>query len=65
MLVTAADVDDATAAAELFARLGGQPMNCVKTMYADNKYHNFTLYEWVEKNAEWELNIVRRPKGSP
>ena len=64
VLVTAADVDDATAAAELFARLGGQPMGCVKTMYADNKYPNFTLYEWVEKNAEWDLDIVRRPKGS-
>src|SRR3954454_13618247 len=42
VLVTPPDVDDAAAAAELFARLGGQPMNCVKTMYADNKYHNFT-----------------------
>src|SRR3954468_1497748 len=52
VLVTAADVDDATAAAELFTRLGGQPMGRVKTMYADNKYHNYTLYEWVEKNAE-------------
>src|SRR5947199_5856201 len=64
VLVTAADVDDATAAAEVFARLGGQPMSRVKTMYADSKYHNFTLYEWAEKNAGWELNIVRRPKGS-
>src|SRR3954449_9738396 len=64
VLVTAADVDDATAAAELFARLEGQPMSRVKKMYADSKYHNFTLYEWVEANAEWELDIVRRPKGS-
>jgi putative transposase len=64
VLVTAADVDDATAAAELFARLEGQPMSRVQKMYADSKYHNFTLYEWVEANAEWELDIVRRPKGS-
>jgi len=64
VLVTAADVDDATGAAEVFARLGGQPVSRVKTMYADSKYHNFTLYEWVEENAGWELNIVRRPKGS-
>jgi transposase len=64
VLVTAADVDDATAAAQIFARLEGQPMSRVKVMYADNKYHNFTLYEWVEKNAEWDLEIVRRPKGS-
>jgi putative transposase len=64
VLVTAADVDDATAAAELFARLGGQPMSRVKKMYTDTKYHNFLLYEWVEKNAEWDLDIVRRPKGA-
>jgi putative transposase len=33
-------------------------------MFADNKYHNFALYEWVESNARWELEIVRRPAGS-
>jgi transposase len=64
VLVTAADVDDAKAAAELFTRLGGQPMGRVKRMYADTKYHNFTLYEWVEKNVGRELTIVRRPKGA-
>jgi putative transposase len=64
VLVTAADVDDAAGAAELFTRLEGQPMSHVRTMYADSKYHNFTLYEWVDKNAEWDLDIVRRPKGS-
>src|SRR4051794_842671 len=41
VLVTAADVDDAKAAAELFARLGGQPMGKVRRMFADNKYHNY------------------------
>ncbi len=64
VLVTAADVDDARAATELFARLDGQPMGKVVRMYADNKYHNFKLYEWVEANARWELSIVRRPEGS-
>jgi putative transposase len=64
VLVTAAAVDDAKAAPELFARLAGQPMGKVKRMFADNKYHNFALYEWVESNARWELEIVRRPAGS-
>jgi putative transposase len=63
VLVTAASVDDAAAAPELFARLAGQPMGKVRRMYADNKYHNFRLYEWVEENAGWELSIVRRPEG--
>src|ERR671916_3306888 len=64
VLVTGADVDDARAAAELFARLGGQPMGKVVRMYADGKYHNFDLYEWAEVNARYELTIVRRPAGS-
>ena len=64
VLVTAASIDDAKAAAELFARLDGQPMSHVKRMYADSKYHNFILYEWVETNAAWELDIVQRPKDA-
>ena len=62
--MTAADVDDAKAAAELFGRLEGQPMGKVVRMYGDNKYHNFVLYQWVEDNARWELVIVRRPEGT-
>ena len=64
VLVTAASVDDAAAAQVLFARLDGQPMSKVVRMYADSKYHNFKLYEWVDANADWELSIVRRPEGS-
>ena len=60
---TAADVDDAKAASELFGRLDGQPMSQVGRMFADTKYHNFDLYEWVERHADWELRIVRRPEG--
>jgi transposase len=60
VLVTAARVDDAQAATELFGRLEGQ----VARMYADSKYHNFRLYAWVEENARWDLTIVRRPEGS-
>jgi len=64
VLVTAASVDDAAAAPALFARLEGQPVGKVVRMYADAKYHNFKLYEWVEANAAWELSIVRRPADS-
>src|SRR4029078_1312249 len=42
----------------------GQPLSKVRRVYADSKYHNMKLYEWVEANADWELTIVRRPKGS-
>src|SRR5207253_3604884 len=45
--VTAASVDDAAAAPALFARLEGQPMGKVRRVFADSKYHNYALYEWV------------------
>src|SRR5713101_9924419 len=64
VLVTGAEVDDAKAAADLFGRLEGQPMGKVQCMFADTKYHNFALYEWVEENESWKLSIVRRPDGA-
>lgn len=64
VLVTAASVDDAAAAQKLFPRLAGQPVGKVTRMFADSKYHNYGLYEWVEANASWEVVIVRRPEGS-
>src|SRR3954469_20186242 len=39
VLGTAASVDDARAAQELFPRLQGQPVGKVVRMYADGKYH--------------------------
>ena len=64
VLVTAADVDDATGAAEVFERLEGQPMSKVGRMFADSKYHNHALYEWVQENASWRVVVVRRPEGA-
>lgn len=63
VLVTAANVDDAHAAKMLFERLDGQPTSKIRRVFADSKYHNFTLYEWVEDHARWKLSIVRRPEG--
>src|SRR5881227_3292970 len=64
VLVTAAAVDDAKAAAQLFGRLEGQPMGTVVRRYADAKYHNFALDAWVEDNVAWRLSIIRRPDGA-
>jgi len=63
VLVTAASADDGAVAPQLFARLEGQPVGKVRRVFADSKYHNYALYEWVEENALWELVIVRRPEG--
>ena len=64
VLVTAASVYDGAAASELFARLKGQPIGQVRRMYADGKYHNFALNQWVADHARYKMEIVRRPAGS-
>jgi len=64
VLVTGADVDDAAAAEDLFARLDGQPMSKVTRMFADSKYHNHDLSAWVQDNARWDVVVVRRPAGA-
>jgi transposase len=63
VLVTAASVDDGRAASELFARLDGQPISRVRRMFADSKYHNMALYEWVEAKADYTMTIISRPEG--
>jgi len=63
VLVTAASADDGAVASRLFARLEGQPVGKVRRMFADSKYHNYALYEWVQENAAWKLVIVQRPEG--
>jgi putative transposase len=64
VVVTAADVDDAAAAPEALGQLAGQPLGKVRRVYADTKYHNHALYGWVDDNASYALEVVRRPKGA-
>jgi putative transposase len=64
VLVRAADGDDARVAAERFTRRDRQPMGKVVRRSADGKDQNFSLSEWIEANARWDLSIVRRPERS-
>ena len=64
VVVTGADVDDATAAPEALEQLAGQRLGKVRCVYADTKYHNHALYGCVADNGWYNLQIVRRPKGS-
>jgi transposase len=59
--VTAADVDDAAAAPALLQALAQPPLGHVRRVFADSKYHNFALYEWVNQQERYRLEIVRRP----
>ena len=61
VLVTSAAVDDAEAAKSLLTCVESEAFPRLRTIYADNKYHNYGLYQWVEENADYRLHIVHRP----
>lgn len=62
--VTGANVDDAAAAPEVLKQLADQPLGKVRRVFADSKYHNYALYEWVAHNGWYDLEIVSRPKDA-
>lgn len=65
-LVTAANVDDGTAAPQVVGKLTCEAMPRLKTIFADNKYHNHKFYAFLreERGGRWRLEISSRPAGS-
>jgi putative transposase len=61
VLVTSAAVDDAAAAKDVMAMVDSEGFPRLRTIYGDNKYHNYELYEWMDDNVDYRLHIVRRP----
>jgi putative transposase len=66
VVVTAASVDDAAAAKEVFEQLGPNRQPRLEVIWADSKYHNHELNDWLsrQRNINWRLEIVRRPDGA-
>jgi len=64
VLVTSAPVDDAAAAQDLFTQIDSEAFPRLRTIYGDNKYHNYDLYDWMDGNVDYRLHIVRRPEGA-
>jgi len=63
VLVTSAAVDDGVAAKELMAMVESEAFPRLRTVYGDNKYHNYDLYDWMDANVNYRLHIVRRRDG--
>ncbi len=64
VMVTTASIDDGRAAPGLAGRLRGKPISKVRILYADSKYLNHSLFDWLKANTRLALEIIRRPKGS-
>ena len=64
VVVTAANVDDARGAQDLFAEVRGRDFPRLRVVFADGKYHNYELYDWLSVHRRpYRLEIVSRPKG--
>jgi putative transposase len=64
VVVTAANVDDARAAQDVFAHVRGRDFPRLRVVFADHKYHNYKLYNWLAVHRRpYHLEIVSRPKG--
>jgi putative transposase len=64
VVVTAANVDDARGAEQVFAQMPGKDFPRLEVVQADSKYHNHDLYRWlrVHHRPYW-IMVVRRPPG--
>jgi putative transposase len=65
VIVTSAAIDDAAAAPEVLGQLDSAKFPCLKVIWADAKYHNHKLLEWVDSDTDrtWRLEVKKRPAG--
>jgi putative transposase len=64
VVVTAASADDGRAAPAVLGQLHQDQYPRLKKVWADTKYHNHGLYDWMaERPVSYEVEIVSRPVG--
>lgn len=64
IVVTQAKLDDAAAAPLIFNDLRPEKLPRLEVVWADGKYHNHELNQWLENfQPAWRLEIVERPPG--
>jgi putative transposase len=66
IVVTSAAVDDAAAAPSVLGQLTADRFPRLKVVWADSKYHNHKLHEWIasDSNRLWRLEVKKRPEGA-
>jgi putative transposase len=62
--VTAAAADDGTAAPQVLKKLSQASFPRLKKLWADNKYNNRSLDEWISEHGWYVIEVKSRPPGS-
>ena len=64
VVVTAANVDDARAAQDVFAQMPGKAFPRLEVVQADNKYHSQDLDRWLRvHHRPYHIWVISRPPG--
>lgn len=63
VVVTAGNVDDAAGAQQVVGQLQPEAFPRLKTIFGDNKYHNYEYYDWLAEHSQgaWHMEISSRP----
>jgi putative transposase len=65
VLITSAHVDDGGAAVELLKHVTVHDFPRLQTIFADSKYHNHALTDWLAKNRPgWRIEVKGRSEGT-
>ena len=65
VVVTAASADDGAAAPRVLGQLDRQRFPRLEVVYADGKYNNRDLDQWLEHHkVPFRIEVVKRPEGS-
>jgi putative transposase len=65
VVVSVASADDGTFAPEVLSRLTAEHQSRLKSVWADSKYRNHHLADWlVQTRAGYVIEVVSRPAGS-
>ena len=65
VVVTAANLDDGTAAPQLLSRVTAEELPRLTVIFGDNKYHNHSLNAWLAKHRpQWTIEVQSPPAGT-
>lgn len=65
VVVTAANLDDGTAAPKLLSRVTVEDLPRLKVIFGDNKYRNHSLNAWLKSNRpQWTIEVQSPPAGT-
>lgn len=66
VVITSAAIDDGNAAPLVLDKISQQEYHRLELIWADNKYHNYKLYDWLDRNRPgWRIEIKSKPEDAP